>query len=139
MEFVGKIFHYRGCEILVLSMNLFGTLRSMLAQIMCCSKSCLGVFLYLGFGCTTNGLHHVIASPSGTFSMISCATQSSNHFLSGSHRKYGWYLSGFLCLWCHTWSHVEVGVYFLLALLVFSFPNFRKKHACIGPLCLLLM
>ena len=43
----------------------------------------------LGFGWTTSGEHHVIGSPSGTFSNISSFTPWSSQSLSGFCRWYG--------------------------------------------------
>ena len=71
------------CKIRFLSMYLFGTLKSTLARIICGSKLSLLTFLYLGFGCTTKGEHHVIGSPESTFSKMSCLMHSSSHFRSG--------------------------------------------------------
>ena len=71
------------CVILWRSMYLFGTRRSMLALIMCSFSSSLSVCANCGFGCTTRGEHHVMGSPSGTFSYMPLSMHLSSHSFSG--------------------------------------------------------
>ena len=66
-----------------------GILISKLSQIMWDSNFSFLTSVNLGLGWTTTGEHHVIASPSGTFSNISSFTPWSSQSLSGFCKWYG--------------------------------------------------